>query len=47
MVSQKLGDLDFLLDIAPLDIFSNEEEIIHLKQIADKIEDLFTLIKRW
>lgn len=39
MVSQKLGDLDFLLDIAPLDIFSNEEEIIHLKQIADKIED--------
>lgn len=39
MVSQKLGDLDFLLDIAPLDIFSNEAEIIQLSQIADKIED--------
>lgn len=34
----KLGDLDFSLDIAPLDIFSNEEQNIQYSQIADKIE---------
>lgn len=37
-VRMELSDLDFLSDIAPSDILSNEEEKIQLSQIADKIE---------
>lgn len=37
-VRMELSDLDFLSDIAPFDILSNEEENIQLSQIADMIE---------
>lgn len=37
-VRMELSDPDFLSDIAPFDILSNDEEDIQLSQIADKIE---------